>query len=535
MSAAAPPAPTALRPLLVLARRREARVGPVLVVVLASLLPITGASIAGAYGTLEERRALATGAGDNAAFRLLLGPLVDPGGVASTTWWRIGLFLLAAVGVAAALSVVRLSRGEEDAGRVELVRAGAVGPLLPLAVAVLVASAEVAATALLCALGLLALGAGVGDVALAGGQLLAVGLVGVGTGALAAQLAGTARAAAALAGGVLVGAYALRGVADVDGGPTALRWASPLGWAQDAEPFGAARPWPLGLCLLLAALLVAAATRQACRRDLGSGLLRPRPGPPQARGLRGPLALAWRTHGAAIVAWAGAAAAYGALVGALLPSVGEIAGDGNGVRRIVADLGGAGALEGGLQAVVGTFAGLAAAAWAVSAGGRLAGEEAAGRTEAVLAAAVGRRRLLVADGAVLLAGTAAICTLAGLAMGVTHGAVAGELGVIGDGVGAAVVQIPAAATLAALALLLYAVAPARSGLGWVAVGLAFLVGQLGTLLGLPAAVRDLSPFTHVAAVPVEAVRVLPLLGLVAVAAALTAVALVAIDRRDVPS
>jgi ABC-2 type transport system permease protein len=525
----------AVRALLVLAGRREARVGPAVVVALAALVPITGVSIAGTYGTLAQRRALATGAGDHPAFRLLLGPLVDPGTVASTTWWRIGLFLLAAVAVAAALSVVRLSRGEEDAGHAELVRAGALRPRLPLAIAVLVASAEAAATALLIGFGLLALGAGAGDAALVAGQVLAVGLVGVGTGALAAQLAGTARAAAALAGTTLVAAYALRGAADVGGGLTALRWVSPLGWAQDAEPFGAARPWPLGLCLLLAALLTATALGQAGRRDLGAGLLRSRPGPPRARGLRGPLALAVRTHRGTLAAWVGGAAAYAALVGVLLPSVGEIAGDGDGVRRVVADLGGAGALDGGMQAVVGTFTGLAAAAWAVSAAGRLATEERTGRTEAVLATAVGRRRLLIADGAVLLVGIVAICGATGLALGLAHALAAGSGTVAGDGLAALAVQVPAAAVLAALALLLYAAAPGSVGLGWVALGIAFLIGQLGTLLGLPAVVRDLSPFAHVAAVPVESVRVLPLVALAVVATALAVGALIAFERRDVPA
>jgi ABC-2 type transport system permease protein len=59
-----------------------------------------------------------------------------------------------------------------------------------------------------------------------------------------------------------------------------------------------------------------------------------------------------------------------------------------------------------------------------------------------------------------------------------------------------------------------------------------LVSVLGPLLGLPDWVLELSPFEHVPQLPADDFRAGPLLALCAVAAALTAVGMLAFRRRD---
>ena len=58
------------------------------------------------------------------------------------------------------------------------------------------------------------------------------------------------------------------------------------------------------------------------------------------------------------------------------------------------------------------------------------------------------------------------------------------------------VQIPAVLVIGGLTAALIGWAPKLAAGGWLILGLSVLLGQLGTLLGLPQAVIDLSPFSR---------------------------------------
>ena len=87
-------------------------------------------------------------------------------------------------------------------------------------------------------------------------------------GALASQLAATRRQAAGYAGAALGVSYALRMVADSGTGLAWLRWATPLGWVEELQPLTVARP--------LASLPIVALTI-AARRPRGPSRGHPRP------------------------------------------------------------------------------------------------------------------------------------------------------------------------------------------------------------------------------------------------------------------
>jgi ABC-2 type transport system permease protein len=79
---------------------------------------------------------------------------------------------------------------------------------------------------------------------------------------------------------------------------------------------------------------------------------------------------------------------------------------------------------------------------------------------------------------------------------------------------------------------LYGLLPRATGLAWAAVALIALQVILGQLLGLPDAVQAISPFWHLAAVPVDDFEVVPYVSLVLLAAALVAAGLWGYRRRD---
>jgi ABC-2 type transport system permease protein len=84
-----------------------------------------------------------------------------------------------------------------------------------------------------------------------------------------------------------------------------------------------------------------------------------------------------------------------------------------------------------------------------------------------------------------------------------------------------------------LTAVLVGLAPRLSGLAWVLVTWVVLSGLFGPLLRLPGWVARLSPVGWVPRVPAEQLDVVPLAGLVLVAAALVGVALAGYRRRDV--
>jgi ABC-2 type transport system permease protein len=517
-----------------LALRRDRVVLPVYVVVVLLMVAVTYSSVETVYGTQAERDELAASMGTNSAFLALLGPLEHTQSVASTAAWRVGLFMVLVLGVLAVLTVVRHTRKEEEAGRLELVRAARVGSLAPLATGVLVAAALSLVTGALMAALYVALGAdGASSVAF-GAQFAALGLAGTGIGVVCAQVATSSRTANTIGVLLLVAGYALRGVADIEPSADWLHWVSPVGWVQEIDPFGANALGPALLCVALFVVCVAVAARVSLGRDVGAGLLQPRPGPAGSTSLGSPFSLQARLQVPGVVSWTLGVGAYCLLVGFLLDSVDDLAGSSPQMQQIVEQLGGAGALAQVFQVVIMGFVGIAAAAFAVTLVSRLHAEETAGRTEIVLATGTSRARYLTASVVVLVVGVTVIPLAAGLLMGLGHGLVAGGWGTaFAEAIGAGLVQVPAALVVAGVVLVLYGWWPRLVALGWGLVVVVLVVGQLGELFGLPQWVRDLSPFTHVPAVPLDPFSLGPVLALSAIAAVLVTVAYAGFTRRDV--
>lgn len=451
------------------------------------------------------------------------------------------LWMLVALAVLSILEVVRHTRAEEESGRSELLRAGAVGRHAPSVAALLLvvaAQTVVAVTsgAVVAAVGGLPAGE---SFALTAGVALGA-LVFAAVALVAAQVAEHARAATGLSLGVLGAAFVARALGDVQGDVrvehgNALSWLSPIAWVQQTRAFVDLRWWPLGLCLAATAALLVVAALLNARRDFGGGLLAARGGRADAAAsLRGPLAVAWRQQRGGL-AWTtlGLGAmwfATGAVLSSL-PAVVRSLTDNPVYRAIL----GEGDLVRAFLWVIGLYAALGAAAWAVAASLRARTEEQAGRAEYVLATAVSRARWLGAHLAVATAG--GVVVLLGGVLALWAGAAAtgvtdpsfGELVELGA------VYLPALAVLLALAAAVYAWAPRATALLWALFAWLFVVGLFGDLLDLPDAVRGISPYWWVPDPLTEDVDAARLVGLGVVAVALAAAAFVGFRRRDVPA
>ncbi len=356
--------------------------------------------------------------------------------------------------------------------------------------------------------------------------------------AVAAQVSGSARGARGIAIGVLAAAYLVMsaGAAAGTGGLRWLLWLSPLGWAAQVRAYAGDRWLVLALPVAATAAVAAAAGVLAARRDLGAGLVPPRPGPAQAaRWLRSPLALAWRLQRASLIGWTAAALVYGAAFGSIANNIGSMLGSNAHVRNAIARLGGQPGITDAYLAAMMSIFGLVAAGYAISVVLHLRSDETSLRAEPVLATATRRVSWGASYLTVAAAGSAAVLAAAGLGAGLAYGLRAGGTGTqVPRLLGAAVAQWPAVLAVAAVAVLLFGLLPESCVAGgWTALALAAVLVLLGPTLQLAQWIRDISPFTHAPRLPGGTVSAVPLAWLALVAALLAAAGMAGLRRRDI--
>jgi ABC-2 type transport system permease protein len=233
------------------------------------------------------------------------------------------------------------------------------------------------------------------------------------------------------------------------------------------------------------------------------------------------------------MAWSVGLTAIAATVAAVAESVVDLVESEPRLRMILAAAGGQRDPVSAFFAMALGMLGFLAAAQAIQAVLRLQVEEDAGRTELVLATAVGRGRWAAAHLVFAAAGPALALAAAGAAAAMIHGLHSGGSLSLPALVVGALVRLPAVWTFAGLALALHGLAPRFTSFAWGAPVAFLLLGQLGPLLPLSPWILALSPFAHVPELPGGEVSLAPLAALVAVAAALAVAGLGGLLRRDI--
>lgn len=528
--------------LLRLAWRRDRITIPAWLVALGVLAAGVVSSVSSLYADAAERASAAAFTAANVPTRAFSGPASGTalGAMAFVEAYVVLAILMALM---AAQTVVRHTRQDEEAGRAELVGSAVVGRHAPLAAALAASFSASLAGGVAITLVLLANGFATTGSVLAGAALAGGGVSFAAVAAVTSQVFSSSRGASAAAAAVLGVAFLLRAVGDAAGEITNSgvevisawpSWLSPLGWGQQVMPFHHDDGVVLLLFAGLTVALVALAAWLATRRDVGAGLVAVRPGPARASAtLRTPIGLAWRQHRPAIVGWVVGLAVVGAAFGAIGDSAEDVAGISAELQRALEQMAPDGGMTELFVAFTMGFLGVAAAGYTVQALLRARTEEADGRLEPILATAVGRPRWLGAHLVVTVSGTIAVLTATGAAGMLAFGAVTGDWSTAGGVLQAALAQIPPALALGGLVVAAFAFLPRwAAGIGWGALAASLVVGQLGALLELPQPVLNLSPFTHVAAVPAEPFAWAPTLWLLATAIGLALAGIVGFRRRD---
>jgi ABC-2 type transport system permease protein len=511
--------------------RRDRIYLPVWILAIVVLTYASAAAVRRTYDTQVEIDSYAANIGSSPASVAMAGPPVALREIGGILIYETSLTALLGVALMAVFTVIRHTRREEEAGRVELLGSTVVSPHAVITAALGVSAAASVLVGLGVTLAFQAEQQPALESTLYGASIAAMGIVFAGVAACAAQLMTHARGAVGLSLAVLGLAFALRAIGDVGNG--LWSWLSPMGWSQQVRLYDDNRWWPLILSLALTAVLVAATVAFESRRDLGAGIVPARPGRPEAQpSLAGVLGLSWRLQRGAVLAWAIGVWAMGLTFGSFSESIENMVEDNPTLREYFESIGAASIVDAFFATAMVLLA-ILASGYAISSALRTRAEESADRLEPVLATGVSRSRWLLGSLLVTLVGTTVVVAAGGFGVGLTYAGATKDVSEIWRMTAYSLAYLPAVLVLAALAVLLIGWVPRAAGVAWAALAVCFVISYLGGLLELPQRVLDVSPFTHVPGVPAEELTTAPLVVLLLLAFGGAAAGLVGFRRRDI--
>lgn len=459
--------------------------------------------VSDAYGTEQDRTSLLAAALANPVILLFRGL---PSGTAEGAFMVFLIFPWLAM-LAAFMSTflaVRHTRGDEEAGRAELVASTPAARTLPFLATATHGLLANLLLGVLTAAAFLAVGLDAEGALLAGAAVGAVGVTFLGVGLFAAQLMRTSRGANSVAVWVLVGTFVIAGLGNAIGTPSDdltrmesswLTWLSPFGWGENTRAFDENLWWPVMLCTGVGVLLAAASTALVSARDLGGSFIAERAGRVNATAaLSTPFGLVWRLTRGAVIGWTVGGLLVGVLSTSLASIVAEIGASNPAVEQVLQQISGEGSVEQGTVTTFFTMLGVLAACCAVQVVCRARQEEVHDTAEPVLAAPIGRVRWLSGYLVVALAGIVLVVAAA------VGGAAIGIAGQDGDwdlmrtvavtGAG----QVAAASVFLVVTALAFVLAPRLTiVLGWSLVLLGMTLGLFGPLFQFPDWLVHLSP------------------------------------------
>jgi ABC-2 type transport system permease protein len=512
-------------------RRNRVRLAVWLVVLVGLLAYVAAyyADILGTQAALDDFAALS----DTPGIKALTGLAAAPNTLGGAVWTKIWMTLALTLAFGVVFLVTRNGRADEEVGRTELLRSRALGVHASsvatwLVVASLCVAVGIGVALVSMSAGLDPAGTGITGSLVLGASVTGVGLFALGVGAVAGQVASTARGANALGSAVLGGFYVLRMVGDLGDGR--LTWASPIGWGQEMQPWGADRWWPFGLLVLVAVALLALATRIEAGRDLGAGLLTERPGPSGAPARYAtPLGLALRLQRGPVIGWTLTVALAALMFGSVVDAMTDLLEDATSAPPMLAGTG-----VKALLSLLLTMIAMVTTVFALQSTVSMRTDEASGVIEPQLAGAVSRTRWVLQRLLIPAVGTAVLLLLAGLLMGGVYGSLVDDQSQAGRLALAALSYWPAVMVLVGLAVVLFGWAPRLAiVLTWGLLAAMWFIVLIGDALHLPDWVVDALPFSATPAQPLEPMSWTPLVVMTLVAVGLVWAGLDRFTRRDI--
>jgi ABC-2 type transport system permease protein len=448
--------------------------------------------------------------------------------------WDGGWMVMLVVACWATLAAVRLTRGEEDAGRAELVLSRPLTARDALAANLLVMAVTAAGVGAFGALPFLVLGEPV-----AGAIAWAVGLalftvVAATMGTFVAQIFAPRRRATAVGLALVAVAYLLRAVANSAHSRSWLSTLSPFGWLDRVHVYGG-NDWRWLLApAFFAALVGGAAILLRKHRDTGTPLLRSKENYGSTLWLLGgPARFGWRLSSGVLLAWTLTLTVCAVVFGLMTQAVVDFINQDDTYRKMIQSMG----MDVSVPAVgfVSYLAAFTAFPFAAFTGWRVGAvwqEESAGRLNNLLVRGVVRWRWLAVTAVDALVATAIL--VVATTLGVWAGAKS-----VGAPVGVAQVIEPFAGTIPVVVLfvgisvLMYGLLPQLTiALPVTLAVLSYVLEMVGSSLKWPGVVVGVSPFHHLARLPSQPMTSTAIAAMVTAGLLAASLGVVAFARRD---
>ncbi len=522
-----------------LTARRSIRSGLAWGAVFGLYVVASAAGYASTYPTVADRERMARSLETNAGLAALLGPARRLATVAGFTSWRTMGVLVIVGAVWGLLAATRSVRGEEDAGRWELLLAGQTTRRSAAAQAAAGLGAGLLSLWAVTAVVTVAVGATKKVAFSASGSLflatslMAGAAVALAVGLLVGQLASSRKQANGVGAAVLGVFFLIRMAANSAASLGWLRWLSPLGWPEELRPLTGSRPMVLLPVAALVAALTAGAVLIAGRRDLGASALPSGDSPPpRLRLLSGATGLTVRLTRPVATGWAAGLAVLGLMLGLIAQSASKAITGSATIEKAMARLGGH---RGGAAAYLGIAFLTAAALVAFTAAGQVSAarnEEAQGYLDHLLVRPLSRWRWLVGRLAVAAGLLVAISVIAGVFSWV--GAATQHSGVgLSEMVQAGLNVAPPAVFVLGVGALAMGVLPRLAApLTYAVVAWGFLIEFVASVVKSNQLLIDTSVFSHITPAPAADPNWAAAAWLTGLGVLAAAVGVVGFGRRD---
>lgn len=507
------------------------------------IVAIVGVSLAAAmaYPELYATESDITGFAmmmENPAMSALIGSnyAVEDYNIGAVFASEMLLFTVIAVSVMNILLMKSISRGDEEEGRVELVRALPVGNLAYLTAGLIMVFLVNLVLVVSLTSGLALFGADVftwqnsllySSILGSSGWLFAI------ITALNAQLATTTYGTSILSFAFLIIFYLIRVIGDLYNETISLF--SPLGWSLNTEVFVNDDWLPVIFISGMAVVLLCIALYLFSSRDMFDGLIPTRPGKPSASILlKNTIGLIWTFEKVKIISWFLFIFIMCAVFGAVLGELETYFADMDLVQAVLGDSAGEGITEQFITLLIQIMT-IFSIIPGVMILNNLKNEELRGRIEHFYTRTVSRSKLFVVFLVLALVSVALMQLSIALGLYSTSVMVLENTLSLETLLKAVYIYMPVVILVLGLATFLIGVFPRLTVLNWLYISFMFVVLYLGSILEFPEWTMNVSALHQIAAYPFETIDWQPIILFSAIGAVFMIIGVVGYNKRDIKS